>query len=260
MIQGLIRRLSSSEIESTNPCGEQPLLPWEPCNLGSLNLSNFVVGDILSGRFDFPRLKEAAILATRFLEDVIEVNDYPLPEIERLAKGNRRIGLGVMGWAEALVKCGVPYDDEKALALGDKVMSFVTGAALSASEALARERGAFPNWHGSAYDPASKFFRGQKLYPRHCARATIAPTGTIAIAAGLQGGGIEPFFAVAYTFVTMPKRSKPRKNGKEPDEKDIDSSRPIPCSGRSRRSAIGSGSTKKRFGGASTRTGNPFEA
>ncbi|MDE2144310.1 MAG: adenosylcobalamin-dependent ribonucleoside-diphosphate reductase, partial [Elusimicrobia bacterium] len=208
------------EIESTNPCGEQPLLPWEPCNLGSLNLSNFVSGDILSGRFDFPRLKSSVYLATRFLEDVIEVNDYPLPEIERLAKGNRRIGLGVMGWAEALVKCGTPYDDEKALALGDKVMSFISGAALEASEALARERGVFPNWHGSAYDPASKYYRGQKASPRHCARTTIAPTGTIAIAAGLQGGGIEPFFAVAYTRYNA-KALEASKNGKNPEDKDV---------------------------------------
>jgi ribonucleoside-diphosphate reductase alpha chain len=208
------------EIESTNPCGEQPLLPWEPCNLGSLNLSNFVSGEVLSGRFDFPRLKEAVRLATRFLDDVIEVNDYPLPEIERLAKGNRRVGLGVMGWAEALVRCGVPYDDAEALALGDKVMSFVSGAALEASEALARERGAFPNWHGSAYDPASEFFRGQALHPRHCARTTIAPTGTIAIAAGLQGGGIEPFFAIAYTRYNA-KALAASKAGSEPAEKDV---------------------------------------
>jgi ribonucleoside-diphosphate reductase alpha chain len=208
------------QIESTNPCGEQPLLPWEPCNLGSLNLSNFVVGDVLSGRFDFPRLKEAVLLATRFLEDVIEVNDYPLPEIERLAKGNRRIGLGVMGWAEALVKSGIPYDDEKALELGDRIMSFISGAALEASEGLARERGVFPNWHGSAYDPASKHFRGAKLHPRHCARTTIAPTGTIAIAAGLQGGGIEPFFAIAYTRYNA-KALEAAKKGKEPEEKDV---------------------------------------
>jgi ribonucleoside-diphosphate reductase alpha chain len=207
-------------IESTNPCGEQPLLPWEPCNLGSLNLSNFVTGELLSGRFDFPRLKTAAALATRFLDDVIEVNDYPLAEIESLAKGNRRIGLGVMGWAEALVKCGVPYDDAAALKLGDKVMSFVSGAALEASESLARERGTFPNWHGSAYDPTSKFFRGRKLFPRHCARTTIAPTGTIAIAAGLQGGGIEPFFAIAYTRYNA-KALERTKAGKEPDEKDV---------------------------------------
>ena len=205
------------QIESTNPCGEQPLLPWEPCNLGSLNLSAFVSD---AGRWDFPRLKEATALAIRFLDDVIEVNDYPLPEIERLAKGNRRIGLGVMGWAEALVKFGVPYEDPEALRLADKTMSFINGAALDASEALAAERGVFPNWTNSVYDPESKYFRGEKRTPRHCARTTIAPTGTIAIAAGLQGGGIEPFFAVEYTRYNA-RALEALKNGKEPDPKDV---------------------------------------
>jgi len=207
-------------IESTNPCGEQPLLPWEPCNLGSLNLSAFVTGELGKGRWDFPRLKESVALAVRFLEDVIEVNNYPLPEIERLAKGNRRIGLGVMGWAEALVKSGTAYGDPEALQLADKVMSFVNGAALDASEKLARERGVFPNWTDSAYDPSSKHFRGEKRKPRHCARTTIAPTGTIAIAAGLQGGGIEPFFAISYTRYNA-KALELLKLGKEPEEKDV---------------------------------------
>lgn len=208
------------QIESTNPCGEQPLLPWEPCNLGSLNLGAFVTGAIGEGRWDFPRLKETVALAIRFLEDVIEVNNYPLPEIERLAKGNRRIGLGVMGWAEALVKSGVPYGDPAALELGDKVMSFINGAALDASEKLAKERGVFPNWKDSAYDPASEHFRGTALRPRHCARTTIAPTGTIAIAAGLQGGGIEPFFAISYTRYNA-KALELIKHGQKPDEKDV---------------------------------------
>lgn len=207
-------------IESTNPCGEQPLLPWEPCNLGSLNLGNFVEGETMSGRFDYPRLKETVHLAVRFLEDVIEVNDYPLPEIEKLAKGNRRIGLGVMGWAEALVKCGVAYGEPEALTLADKTMSFINGAALEASEEIAKERGVFPNWRDSVYDPASKHFRGQKLCPRHCARTTIAPTGTIAIAAGLQGGGIEPFFAIAYTRYNA-KALEATKAGKQPEDKDV---------------------------------------
>jgi len=204
-------------IESTNPCGEQPLLPWEPCNLGSLNLSNFVAED---GRWDFPRLKSAVSLAIRFLDDVIEVNDYPLPEIERLAKGNRRVGLGVMGWAEALVKTGTPYEDPAALKLADKVMSFINGAALDASERLAAERGVFPNWTDSVYDPKSKHFRGEKHRPRHCARTTIAPTGTIAIAAGLQGGGIEPFFAIGYTRYNA-RALEALKHGKAPEEKDV---------------------------------------
>jgi len=208
------------QIESTNPCGEQPLLPWEPCNLGSLNLGAFVTGELGAGRWDFPRLKEAVGVAVRFLEDVIEVNNYPLPEIERLAKGNRRIGLGVMGWAEALVKSGVAYGDPEALKLADKVMSFINGAALEYSEKIAAERGVFPNWNDSAYDPASKHFRGAKRTPRHCARTTIAPTGTIAIAAGLQGGGIEPFFAIAYTRYNA-KALELLKHGKEPDDKDV---------------------------------------
>jgi ribonucleoside-diphosphate reductase alpha chain len=203
-------------IESTNPCGEQPLLPWEPCNLGSLNLANFAA----DGKLDFPRLKEAAALAVRFLDDVIDVNDYPLPEVEAMAKGNRRVGLGVMGWAEALVKLGAPYDSPEALALADRVMSFLNGAALEASEALAAERGVFPHWSGSVYDPASPHFRGEERRPRHCARTTIAPTGTIALAAGLQGGGIEPFFALAYTRYNA-RGLDAVKAGREPGAQDV---------------------------------------
>ncbi|MEK7390276.1 MAG: adenosylcobalamin-dependent ribonucleoside-diphosphate reductase [Elusimicrobiota bacterium] len=208
------------QIESTNPCGEQPLLPWEPCNLGSLNLGAFVNGELSAGRWDFPRLKETVALAIRFLEDVIEVNNYPLPEIEQLAKSNRRIGLGVMGWAEALVKSGVAYGEPEALKLGDKVMSFINGASLDASEKIARERGVFPNWKDSTYDPESKHYRGETRAPRHCARTTIAPTGTIAIAAGLQGGGIEPFFAIAYTRYNA-KALELMKAGKQPEDKDV---------------------------------------
>jgi ribonucleoside-diphosphate reductase alpha chain len=207
-------------IESTNPCGEQPLLPWEPCNLGSINLSNFVVGEVTHGKFDFPRLKEAVLLAVRFLEDVIEVNNYPLPEIEQLAKGNRRIGLGVMGWAEALAKLGLAYDSPDALTAAEKVMSFINGAALEASEAIAKERGVFPNWKDSIYDPNGAHFRGDERYPRHCARTTIAPTGTIAIAAGIQGGGIEPFFAIAYTRYNA-KALEAVKKGVKPEDKDV---------------------------------------
>ncbi|MBI3564464.1 MAG: hypothetical protein HY079_04630, partial [Elusimicrobia bacterium] len=181
---------------------------------------NFVTGETLRGRFDYPRLKEAVTLAVRFLEDVIDVNNYPLAEIEALAKGNRRIGLGVMGWAEALAKLGVAYDAPEALQIAEKTMSFINGAALEASEALARERGVFPNWKDSAYDPASAHFRGDERYPRHCARTTIAPTGTIAIAAGIQGGGIEPFFAIAYTRYNA-KALDAMKKGHKPEDKDV---------------------------------------
>jgi ribonucleoside-diphosphate reductase alpha chain len=208
------------QIESTNPCGEQPLLPWEPCNLGSLNLSNFVDGPMGEGVFDFERLGEVVDTTIRFLDDVIEVNNYPLAEIERMAKGNRRIGLGVMGWAEALVKLGIAYESPAALDFAEKLMGFINTRSLAASEKMAEERGAFPHWKDSIYDPESKFYRGETRHPRNCARTTIAPTGTIAIAAGLQGGGIEPFFGVAYTRYNA-KALDALKNGKQPEAKDV---------------------------------------
>ncbi len=208
------------QIESTNPCGEQPLLPWEPCNLGSINLSNFVHGPIMVGEFDFKKLGEAVRVAVRFLDDVIEVNNYPLPEIERMAKGNRRIGLGVMGFAEALVKVGIAYDSEACFSFAEKLMHSINDSALNASEELAKERGVFPNWKNSIYDPEGSYFRGENRTPRHCARTTIAPTGTIAISAGLQGGGIEPFFAIAYTRYNAQALAK-IKNGEKPADKDV---------------------------------------
>jgi len=187
------------QIESTNPCGEQPLLPWESCNLGSINLANFVSGELTHGKLDWERLGETVALASRFLDNVIEINNYPLPEIEKIAKGNRKIGLGVMGWAEAAVKLGVAYDSPEGLKKAEEVMKFINDKAMDASEELGRERGAFPNWKNSIYDAESRHFRGISARPRNAARTTIAPTGTIAIAAGLQGSGIEPFFAIAYT-------------------------------------------------------------
>ncbi|MBI4423121.1 MAG: adenosylcobalamin-dependent ribonucleoside-diphosphate reductase, partial [Elusimicrobia bacterium] len=208
------------QIESTNPCGEQPLLPWEPCNLGSINLGNFVEGTPMEGTLNFKRLGDAVQLSIRMLDDIIEANNYPLPEIERMAKGNRRIGLGVMGWAECLVKLGIPYDSPAALDFAEKLMRFINNAALQASEGLARERGSFPNWKDSIFDPNGPHYRGQTHVVRNCARTTIAPTGTIAIAAGLQGGGIEPFFAIAYTRYNA-KALDAIKNGKSPDDKDV---------------------------------------
>ncbi|MFH2203812.1 MAG: adenosylcobalamin-dependent ribonucleoside-diphosphate reductase [Elusimicrobiota bacterium] len=207
-------------IESTNPCGEQPLLPWEPCNLGSLNLANFVEGALTEGTFNFDRLKTIVHTAVRFLDNVIEVNNYPLPEIERMAKGNRRIGLGVMGWAETLVKIGIPYDSPAALELAGKLMRFINDEALACSEQLAKDRGVFPNWKDSVYDPNGEHFRGKTALPRNCARTTIAPTGTIAITAGLQGSGIEPFFAIAYTRYNA-KALDALKHGKPPETKDV---------------------------------------
>ncbi len=206
-------------IESTNPCGEQPLLPNEPCNLGSINLANFVRNGSSEPDFDVERLGEIVKLCTRFLDDVIDVNNYPVPEIERMAKGNRRIGLGVMGWAEALVKLGLPYDSDEAMGKARETMKFINEKSLEASCELAAERGLFPFFKDSIYDTRGKYFRAE-LYPRNCARTTIAPTGTIAIAAGLQGGGIEPFFGITYTRYNA-KALEAIRSGKAPDEQDV---------------------------------------
>jgi len=207
-------------IESTNPCGEQPLLPWEPCNLGSINLSHFVKGDIGKAKLDYEGLERAVGIAIRFLDNVIEINNYPLPEIERMAKGNRRIGLGIMGWAETLVRLGIPYDSEEAIKEAGDLMGFISQKAMHSSEQLAKERGVFPNWTDSVFNAASPHFAGQAHTPRNCARTTIAPTGTIAIAAGLQGSGIEPFFAIAYTRYNA-NALDAMKNGQTPNPKDI---------------------------------------
>ncbi|HAH31102.1 MAG TPA: adenosylcobalamin-dependent ribonucleoside-diphosphate reductase [Elusimicrobia bacterium] len=207
------------QIESTNPCGEQPLLPWESCNLGSINLSNFITGEITRGQIDYERLGKTVTKAIRFLDNVIEINNYPLPEIEKIARGNRKIGLGVMGWAETAVKLGVAYDSPEGLKKAEEVMKFINDKSLEASEELAKERGVFQNWKGSIYDTESKYFKGVAAKPRNASRTTIAPTGTIAIAAGLQGSGIEPFFAVAYTRYNA-KALEAIKSGKDADAKD----------------------------------------
>ncbi len=207
------------QIESTNPCGEQPLLPWESCNLGSINLANYVKGELTSGTMDWDRLATTVSMAVRFLDNVIEINNYPLPEIEKIAKGNRKIGLGVMGWAETAVKLGVAYDSPAGLKKAEEVMKFINEKSMEASEGLAKERGVFQNWKGSIYDAESRHFRGVAAKPRNASRTTIAPTGTIAIAAGLQGSGIEPFFAVAYTRFNA-RALDAMKNNKDAEAKD----------------------------------------
>jgi ribonucleoside-diphosphate reductase alpha chain len=178
-------------IEATNPCGEQPLLPNEACNLGSINVSRFARRQA-DGEWavDWSELERVVRLAVRFLDDVIEVNPYPLPEIDETVKANRRIGLGVMGWADLLFRMGVPYDSQPALDLGARLMQFIEEKGHDQSAKLAEERGPFPNWTRSIYK------HGRPL--RNSTVTTIAPTGTIAIIAGCSSG-VEPAFAIAFT-------------------------------------------------------------
>lgn len=198
-------------------CGEQPLLPFEPCNLGSINLSRFVLED--GSDMDWNRFRECVHTCMHFLDNVIEVNNYPIPEIEEIAKRNRRVGLGVMGWAEALVKLNLPYNSDAGMQKAEEVMSFINDEALNASANLAKIRGVFPGFRDCIYDKEGKFFRGQDVLVRNSARTTIAPTGTIGITAGLQGAGIEPFFAIVYVRYNAAGIDA-LKAGKKPAEKD----------------------------------------
>jgi ribonucleoside-diphosphate reductase alpha chain len=184
------------EIESTNPCGEQPLLPMEACNLGSVNLAKFVIETEAGPVVDYQSLKEVVRWAVRFLDDTIDMSKYPLPEIDKMVQGNRKVGLGVMGFADMLYMLCVPYHSDQALGIAEEVMGFIQRESHEASKYLARERGVFENFDRSVF----KDIEGCEY--RNATVTTIAPTGTLSIIAGCSSG-IEPLFALSFVRRVM---------------------------------------------------------
>ncbi|MCH8329665.1 MAG: adenosylcobalamin-dependent ribonucleoside-diphosphate reductase, partial [Nanoarchaeota archaeon] len=184
------------QLESTDSCGEQPLLPYESANLGSINLSNMLINN----KIDFNKLKRIIHIAVHVLDNVIDMCHYPNPETKEIVSKNRKIGLGVMGFAEMLIKLKIPYNSEKAVKTAEKIISFIRKEADSASVTLAKQRSTFPTWDDSIYNKKSKHFKGKHLELRNATRITLAPTGSISIIANTSFG-IEPLFALSFVRI-----------------------------------------------------------
>jgi len=204
-------------IESTNPCGEQPLYPYDSCNLGSINLAKFAVRHGQGYEFDWDRLAEIVPVCVNFLDNVIDMNKYPIPQIQDISHRIRRIGLGVMGFADACMRLNIPYDSEAAVEFAERVMGFIEQHANTASIRLAEQRGVFPEWERSIFSMSDRYSDRPRY--RNSTRTTIAPTGTLSIIANCSGG-VEPVFALAYTRQHYLDRTDPTRPTKLTEAND----------------------------------------